>query len=232
VGIASQLIGVANPPTVTVPPQSFIQLIYGESLQQGPNAKIGMAAVIRNRVNDSSFPTTYNGVVFQQNQFGAVGTTRFNRASSRQNTGLDINDYDLDVTIAADIFDQTQGDITGGSLYFISPTITEMQGVNEALATRCNGQFDPGEVDRDGDNQVDPDEDTGTTVFPASLAVTAQALFGTTNPTTWQVVVVGSVELNTRTDRPEYRGQPAFIFFRERQPTDPAVIRLPLEGCT
>ncbi|MEM4413726.1 MAG: cell wall hydrolase [Candidatus Caldarchaeum sp.] len=222
VSLRSQLVSFNQPVKVTVPPQSFIQVIYGESLQQGVNAKIGLSGVIRNRVNDSAFPNTYNAVI-TANQFASVGGALFNQAFMRSSVpSIYSSGYDTDVKIAADIFDTTQADITGGSLFFISPTATEMQGVNDALATAGNGRLDPGE-DKNNNGRLDPGEDTGTTVFPPSLAQLRLFL----DPNMWQVVVVTRVEPNTnRSDTARY-GQPAFIFFRRRNSADPAAVRLP-----
>ena len=156
-----------------------------------------MAAVIRNRLNFPGFKDngTYKGLI-SRSQFDSVGNSLYDGAASRTKVG-NTGDYDVDVSTASSIFNRMQGDPTGQCVFFISPTASEMDGVNSALAT-------------------------GTTTYPASLH---GKMVGSGGSNAWQVVVVSSVEANTNRGDPKRFGQPAFIFSRKRSPSDHAVVK-------
>jgi hypothetical protein len=188
---------ISNLSRVIVPPQSFIQVLYGESLQQKPIAKVAVATTIRNRLNRKGFANNnpYNGLIFTDVQFDSVRWALFPQAASRASGNVDLRDYDQDVAIAARVFGQTQPDITGDSVMFRSPTKDEMGTVLGCLARR-------------------------------SQICVIGGFYGIDGPRKWQIVIVEDVEANTNRGDQKRFGQPAFIFARPRKaPSDPSVVK-------
>ena len=90
------------------------QVIQGEAAGQPLNARLGVAAVIINRVRFRGFASTIRGVIDSPGQFQAVGTALFNRRPPAE-----------DVHLAQEAIDGI--DPTGGALYFYNPARTAIR---------------------------------------------------------------------------------------------------------
>ncbi len=87
------------------------RVIHGEADGQPYLARVGVAAVIVNRVRSHLFPATITGVVYAPGQFQAVGAPLFEEGPDAE---------DLTAALAA-LHGQ---DPTGGALYFYNPATT------------------------------------------------------------------------------------------------------------
>jgi len=192
----------SEPVTITVPPQQFIQVLYGETGNQGINSKKAVASVIRNRLHNSDFRPSdiYNGPggLFVPKQWNSVGDPDFVSAQSRM-TALNKADYDVDVSVAASTFNGTMPDSTGGCVFAVSPSPSQYALVLKALNDRV---------------KTIPDY--------ILTAPVIHALVGSGGPSVWQIVILSNVENSTVQPKPV----PAFIFSRRKQEGDLAVITM------
>ena len=88
------------------------RVIHGEADDQPLAARIGIAAVIVNRVRTPGFPKTIEGVIYAPGQFQAVGAPMFEAGPTPS-----------DLTAAKDAL--YGDDPTGGALYFYVPELTD-----------------------------------------------------------------------------------------------------------
>ncbi len=89
------------------------QVIHGEAGGQPVSAKLGVAAVIVNRVRYPAFPATIRAVIEAPGQFQSFGTALFRRSPRPENERLAL--------------EAIEGiDPTGGALYFYNPARTAL----------------------------------------------------------------------------------------------------------
>lgn len=53
------------------------QVVYGEARGESYDGQVAVAAVVLNRLEDSQFPNTLSGVVFQKNAFTCVNDGQY-----------------------------------------------------------------------------------------------------------------------------------------------------------
>ena len=135
---------------VTITLQALVQVVVGENLVSDPlKARQAIAETIRNRVDDSGFPNTFSGVIFEPSQYDSIGDPNFNNAINRDQalaSGL-LLAYDDSVFAAGQAFDNTLEEVTLGSPSFFapltgnstcdtsSPVITQRTSIEAALAS-------------------------------------------------------------------------------------------------
>jgi len=110
-----------TPPAPTVPPavipytgldlNLMARVVHGEAAGQPTQAKVGVAAVIVNRVRGPGWPKTIAGVIYAPGQFQAVGAPLFEQSPSA-----------ADVQAALDAL--RGADPTGGATFFYNPAQT------------------------------------------------------------------------------------------------------------
>jgi spore germination cell wall hydrolase CwlJ-like protein len=99
------------------------RVTYAEAAGQYnvPDAMEGVAWVVRNRVADPRFPNSYQGAIFQRNQFVSVGgrlwTQAGNPAALR---GTSLTAYNRALSVAQGVYAGAIADPTRGALYFHS----------------------------------------------------------------------------------------------------------------
>jgi spore germination cell wall hydrolase CwlJ-like protein len=86
-------------------------VVHSEAAGQPWDARLGVAAVIVNRVRAPGYPKTVSGVVFDPGQFDGVGTAMFYATPDAE-----------DVQAATEALSGV--DPTGGALYFYNPALT------------------------------------------------------------------------------------------------------------
>ncbi|MCG1020983.1 cell wall hydrolase [Sutcliffiella horikoshii] len=66
--------GVANPETLyrLIEIEKMAKIVYGEARGETYKGQVAVAAVIKNRLHSSEFPSTIEGVIYQRNAFTAV----------------------------------------------------------------------------------------------------------------------------------------------------------------
>ena len=120
------------PPPASVIPYTAADLnliarvVHGEADGQPLEARIGVAAVIVNRVRDPGWPKTIPGVIYDPNQFQAVGAPLFNAGPAAADVTAALAALrGQDPTHGAQYFYNPQ-DTWGGSWIFTRPTLVSI----------------------------------------------------------------------------------------------------------
>ncbi|MDO4546495.1 MAG: spore cortex-lytic enzyme [Clostridia bacterium] len=87
------------------------KLVYAEARGESYKGQVAVAAVVLNRVKNSSFPNTISGVIYQKNAFSCVSNGQIN-----------LSPNDSAIRAARDAMNGW--DPTGGCLYFYNPNAT------------------------------------------------------------------------------------------------------------
>lgn len=101
--------------SVTIPNkdvQLLARIVHAEAEGETFEGKVAIANVVMNRVKNNKFPNTVEGVIYQPNAFSPVTDGRFNNSP----------DQDSYNAVQRAI---TQGDNTGGALFFYNPSTAQ-----------------------------------------------------------------------------------------------------------
>jgi N-acetylmuramoyl-L-alanine amidase len=76
--------GIAGPKTLyrLQEIEKLARIVYGEARGEPYEGQVAVAAVIKNRLNSSEFPSTIEGVIYQRNAFTAVHDGQYQLAPS------------------------------------------------------------------------------------------------------------------------------------------------------
>ncbi|WP_017727064.1 cell wall hydrolase [Halalkalibacterium ligniniphilum] len=110
--------GIAGPQTLQMlnDVEKIARIVHGEARGEYYEGQVAVAAVVRNRLYSDQFPSTVDGVLFQQNAFTAVQDGQYNLTPNRY--------------AYAAVKDAWLGwDPTGGSTYYYNPRIATSEWI-------------------------------------------------------------------------------------------------------
>jgi len=139
-------------------PEAFIAVVYAEAARQSFAAKLAVANVVRNRVQDTThefrYLNTYEQVIFQRNAFEAVSSRLFTEAlqvlsgrKPRRLASEERGKLTEAFHAAQAAYHNRVPDTTGGSLFFYSPFISRPSYITRGLEGGTLEQFSPPGVD-------------------------------------------------------------------------------------
>ncbi|MED4163156.1 cell wall hydrolase [Halalkalibacterium halodurans] len=114
--------GIAGPQTFNrlTEIEKLARIVHGEARGEPYKGQVAVAAVVKNRVNSSEFPSTVEGVIYQRNAFTAVHDGQYDLTPTSTSykavrdawTGWDPSDgatyyYNPDIATSAWIFTRT-----------------------------------------------------------------------------------------------------------------------------